>query len=280
MVFHAPELHVARFLSPVASSRTPCSTAKAAASIGGWSARNSWPSTSAAARSETIDPMLFTIYVKPRPGRGPGQLEAVIEEELAKVKTEGITESEYPKSAQHDQQRLLFRPPDDRRQGRPARPGRDPLRQLREAVHRDGRLRGRQHCAQVQDAAKKYFTENNKTVGKLIPRRRCEMKTRREDRLSRRSAPSRPGPVAGAAFKLPAPEKLTLEERHHGLLSMKNADLPLVSFRMWIRGAGTAERTGRPRRRGQPDGRPDDEGHGENGRRRRSPRRWISWAPG
>jgi zinc protease len=45
--------------------------------------------------------------------------------------------------------------------------------------------------------------------------------------------------VVRAATKLPAPEKFTLK---NGITVyyLKNADLPLVSFRMWIRGAGTA----------------------------------------
>ena len=45
--------------------------------------------------------------------------------------------------------------------------------------------------------------------------------------------------LAQAAFKLPAPEKLTLK---NGLTVyfQKNADLPLLSFQMWIRGAGSA----------------------------------------
>ncbi len=44
---------------------------------------------------------------------------------------------------------------------------------------------------------------------------------------------------ARAAFKLPAPEKLTLK---NGLTVyfQKNADLPLLSFQMWIRGAGSS----------------------------------------
>jgi len=45
--------------------------------------------------------------------------------------------------------------------------------------------------------------------------------------------------LAQAAFKLPAPEKLTLR---NGLTVyfQKNADLPLLSFQMWIRGAGSS----------------------------------------
>jgi zinc protease len=45
--------------------------------------------------------------------------------------------------------------------------------------------------------------------------------------------------LAQAAFKLPAPEKLTLR---NGLTVyfQKNADLPLLSFQMWIRGTGSS----------------------------------------
>ncbi len=44
---------------------------------------------------------------------------------------------------------------------------------------------------------------------------------------------------AYAAFKLPAPEKLTLK---NGLVVyfQRNSDLPLISFQMWLRGAGSA----------------------------------------
>ena len=48
-------------------------------------------------------------------------------------------------------------------------PGRDPLRRLREALHRHGRLRGRQDRTGSRRPPAKYFTENNKTVGTLIP---------------------------------------------------------------------------------------------------------------
>ena len=45
--------------------------------------------------------------------------------------------------------------------------------------------------------------------------------------------------IARATFKLPAPEKLTLK---NGLTVyfQRNADLPLLSFQMWIRGAGSS----------------------------------------
>ena len=45
--------------------------------------------------------------------------------------------------------------------------------------------------------------------------------------------------LAQAAFKLPPPEKLTLK---NGLTVYfrKSADLPLISFQMWLRAAGSA----------------------------------------
>ena len=47
---------------------------------------------------ETIDPLLFSINVKPRPGVDLDKIDRVIEEELAKVKAEGITPQEYAKA--------------------------------------------------------------------------------------------------------------------------------------------------------------------------------------
>ncbi len=47
---------------------------------------------------ETIDPFLFLIYAKPRPGVELNQIERVIEEELAKIKTEGIEAKEFEKA--------------------------------------------------------------------------------------------------------------------------------------------------------------------------------------
>ncbi|MBN2198364.1 MAG: insulinase family protein [Candidatus Aminicenantes bacterium] len=47
---------------------------------------------------ETIDPFLFTIAVKPRPGADLDRLEAVIEEELARLSAVGLTEREFKKA--------------------------------------------------------------------------------------------------------------------------------------------------------------------------------------
>jgi zinc protease len=47
---------------------------------------------------ETIDPFLFMISVKPRPGADLDKIDRIIEEELAKLKAEGITKPEFDKA--------------------------------------------------------------------------------------------------------------------------------------------------------------------------------------
>ncbi len=48
--------------------------------------------------NETIDPFLFFIMVKPKPEADLARLEKVVDEELAKVKTQGIEEKEFEKA--------------------------------------------------------------------------------------------------------------------------------------------------------------------------------------
>ena len=118
--------------------------------------------------SETIDPQLFTIDVKPRPGADLTRLEAVIEEELAKVRTAGITAREFEKAMNEVKNRFYAG--------------------LQTIAGKAGRL-GHYEITygsyeklfvvvdayqavtlpQVQEAAKTYFIENNKTVGRLVP---------------------------------------------------------------------------------------------------------------
>ncbi len=118
--------------------------------------------------SETIDPQLFTIDVKPRPGADLARLEAVIEEELAKVKTAGITAREFQKAMNEVKNR--FYAGLQTIAGKAGQLGHfeiyyggyEKLFTVMDA-YRAVTL------PQVQDAAKKYFTENNKTVGRLVP---------------------------------------------------------------------------------------------------------------
>jgi len=117
---------------------------------------------------ESIDPLLFTISAKPRPGTDLAKLEAVILEELDKVKTQGITESERQKALNAIKSGFYF--------GLQSINGK--ATQLGQAEILYGSFENLftqmdQYAAvtlaQVQEAAKKYFTENNRTVGKLIP---------------------------------------------------------------------------------------------------------------
>ena len=117
---------------------------------------------------ETIDPLLFTINVKPRPGVDLNRLEAVIEEELAKIRKDGITEKEYQKALNMIRSNFYFR--------LQANSGKaDTLGSAEVLFGSYEKLftlmdnYAGVKIEQVQEAAKKYLTENNKTVGKLIP---------------------------------------------------------------------------------------------------------------
>jgi zinc protease len=117
---------------------------------------------------ETIDPLLFSIDVKPRPGVDLDQIDRVIEEELAKVKAEGITPQEYAKAMN------IIR--------------NDFYMSLQTISGKAGQLGSTEllygdfsklftimddyaavKIERIKEAAGKYFTANNKTVGKLIP---------------------------------------------------------------------------------------------------------------
>jgi len=117
---------------------------------------------------ETIDPFLFSINVKPRPGADLDKIDRIIEEELAKVKTEGITPQEYAKAMN------IIR--------------NDFYMSLQTISGKAGQLGSTElltgdfarlftvmddyaavKIERIKEAAGKYFTANNKTVGKLIP---------------------------------------------------------------------------------------------------------------
>ncbi|MCX6566732.1 MAG: pitrilysin family protein [Candidatus Aminicenantes bacterium] len=119
-------------------------------------------------QDETIDPYLFSIYVQPRPDADLARIEAVIEEELAKVKKEGLTDSEI--------QKVLNATRSDFYMGLQTIGGK--ASQLAETEMIYGNFEklftimddyATVKKPQIIEAAKKYFTENNKTVGTLIP---------------------------------------------------------------------------------------------------------------
>ncbi|MCJ7589244.1 MAG: insulinase family protein [Candidatus Aminicenantes bacterium] len=117
---------------------------------------------------ETIDPLLFMIDVKPRPGADLDRIDRVIEEELAKIKAEGITPKEFEKALN------IVRS--------------DFYMELQTIAGKAGQLGGAEllyddfgklftvmddyaavKIERIKEVALKYFQENNKTIGKLIP---------------------------------------------------------------------------------------------------------------
>ena len=116
----------------------------------------------------TLDPFLFAIAVKPRPGADLERIEKAIDEELARVQADGITDAEFKKALniiQSDYYRQLQ-----------TIAGQADLLGTAEVLYggwekaftivEDYRAATRD---QVREAARKAFQDNNKTVGKLIP---------------------------------------------------------------------------------------------------------------
>jgi zinc protease len=117
---------------------------------------------------ETIDPMLFSISVEPRPNADLDRIDRVIEEELAKVKAEGITPREYEKAMN------IIR--NDFYRGLQTISGKAGQLGQMEIVYGDfAKLftvmddYAAVKIGRIKEAAAKYFTDNAKTVGKLIP---------------------------------------------------------------------------------------------------------------
>ena len=118
--------------------------------------------------SETVDPQLFSIIVKPRPGADLDRIDRVIEEELAKVRTDGLTAQEYDKALN------IVR--SDFYRGLQTIGGKANQLGATELVYGDFTKLFTimdDYAAVTPDrikaAAQKCFTEANKTVGKLIP---------------------------------------------------------------------------------------------------------------
>jgi len=117
---------------------------------------------------ETIDPFLFTVDVKPRPGADLDKIDRTIEEELAKIKNEGITPKEFDKA-----QNIIR---NDFYMGLQTISGKANQLGSSELLYGDfSKLftimddYRAVKIERIQEVAKKYFSENNKTIGKLIP---------------------------------------------------------------------------------------------------------------
>jgi zinc protease len=117
---------------------------------------------------ETVDPQLFTIYIKPRPGADLDRIDRVIEEELAKVRSEGITPQEFDKAMN------IVR--NDFYQGLQTISGKANQLGAAELVYGDFTKLfttmddyAAVKIDRIKEAALKYFVDSNKTVGKLFP---------------------------------------------------------------------------------------------------------------
>ncbi len=118
--------------------------------------------------SQTIDPFLFYIQAKPRPGTDLDLLEKSIEEEIARVQSGGVTGVEMEKAV--NSARTGFYSPLQTIAGKANMLGFAELvfggfENLFTIVDRFAAVTP----AQVQEACRKYLNGNNKTVGTLVP---------------------------------------------------------------------------------------------------------------
>jgi predicted Zn-dependent peptidase len=118
--------------------------------------------------SQTVDPFLFYIQVKPRPGADLELLEKTISEELAKVQESGVTKIEMEKAV--NSARTGFYAPLQTIAGKANMLGFAELvfggfENLFTMVERFAAVTP----AQVQEACRAYLNDDNKTVGTLVP---------------------------------------------------------------------------------------------------------------
>jgi zinc protease len=117
---------------------------------------------------ETIDPFLFTIEVKPRPGADLEKIDRIIEEELAKIKDQGITPQEFEK-AMNGVRNGFYR-------GLQTVAGKANQLGSYEMTYGDfAKLftimddYAAVKIDRIREVAAKYFTASNKTIGRLVP---------------------------------------------------------------------------------------------------------------
>jgi zinc protease len=118
--------------------------------------------------AQTIDPFLFYIQVKPRPGADLELLERTIEEELARLQRDGVTPLEMEKAI--NAARTGFYAPLQTIAGKANMLGQAELvfggfEKLFTIVDRFAAVTP----AQVQEACRTYLRPDNKTVGTLVP---------------------------------------------------------------------------------------------------------------
>ncbi|MCR4395133.1 MAG: insulinase family protein [Candidatus Saccharicenans sp.] len=117
---------------------------------------------------EKIDPYLFSIFVKPRPGVDLDKIEKIIDEELNKVIEQGLTDQEYQKALNIIRSDFYFSLQTN--SGKANLLGASELlfgsyEELFTLIDRYSQVKRED----IPGVAKKYFHELNKTVGQLIP---------------------------------------------------------------------------------------------------------------
>jgi Predicted Zn-dependent peptidases len=118
--------------------------------------------------SRTIDPYLFAVHVKPKPGADLARIEAVIEEELAKIKKEGLADSEIQKvlnAVRSDFYRSLQTIAGKAYQLAETETAYGGFERMFTLMDDYAAVTN----AKIIEAANQYFTDNNKTVGTLVP---------------------------------------------------------------------------------------------------------------
>jgi predicted Zn-dependent peptidase len=115
-----------------------------------------------------IDPYLFTIEVKMKPGRSTAEAEAAVYDELAKIAADGVTADELDRAKnllEADFVRSL-----QTVNGKARKIGRYEVLfgDYREIMDVPGKYRA-VTAEQVREAAEKYFTSDNRTVVTLVP---------------------------------------------------------------------------------------------------------------
>ena len=117
---------------------------------------------------KSIDPFLFTIAVKPKPGADLERIEKAIEEELERIKMEGIAEKELKKAI--NSLRTDFYNPLMTIAGKAYMLGQSEIFYGGyEYIFKAMEPYKAVTAVRIRELAGKYFSENNKTVGILIP---------------------------------------------------------------------------------------------------------------
>jgi len=117
---------------------------------------------------KSLDPLLFTIEVKPRPGADLERIEKTVAEELEKIKQEGITEKELQKAL--NSLRTDFYNPLMTISGKAYMLGQSEIYYGGyDYIFKAMEPYKTVTVAGIRELAEKYFSENNQTVGVLIP---------------------------------------------------------------------------------------------------------------